>query len=41
MENILGTEMCLKFEIEEISIAGDYCSKSNSKKEDRGKGTVV
>ena len=41
MENILGTEMCIKFESEEISITGDYCSKSDSKKGHRGKGTVV
>ena len=40
MENILETEMCIKFESEEISITGDYCSKSDSKEEDRGKGTV-
>ena len=39
MENILGTDMCIKFESEEISITGDYCSKSDSK--DLGKGTVV
>ena len=37
----VGTEMCIKFESEEISITGDYCSKSDSKEEDRGKGTVV
>ena len=41
MEKILGPEMCIKFESEEISITGDYCSKSYSKEEDRGKGTVV
>ena len=41
MEKILGTEMCIKFESEEISITGGYCSKSDSKEEDRGKGTVV
>ena len=33
--------MCIKFESEEISITGDYGSKSDSKEEDRGKGTVV
>ena len=33
--------MCIKFESEEISITGGYCSKSDSKEEDRGKGTVV
>ena len=33
--------MCIQFESEEISITGDYCSKSDSKEEDRGKGTVV
>ena len=32
--------MSIKFESEEISITGDYCSKSDSKEEDRGKGTV-
>ena len=40
-----GTEMSIKFESEErgeeISITGDYCSKSGSKEEDRGKGKVV
>ena len=36
MENILGSEMCLKFESEEISITVDYCNKSDSKQEDRG-----
>ena len=41
MENIFGTEMCIKFESEEISITGDYSSKSDSKEEGRGKGTVV
>ena len=41
MEEILGTEMCIKFESEEISITGGYCSKSDLKEEDRGKGTVV
>ena len=41
MENIFGTEMCIKFESEEISITGDYSSKSDSKEEERGKGTVV
>ena len=40
MENIFGTEMCIKFESEEISITGDYSSKSDSKEEGRGKGTV-
>ena len=34
-------EMSIKFESEESSITGDYCSKSDSKEEDRGKGTVV
>ncbi|CAH3014337.1 unnamed protein product [Porites evermanni] len=29
--------MCIKFESEEILITGDYCSKSDSKEEDRGK----
>ena len=33
--------MCIKFESEEIAITGDYCGKSDSKEEDRGKGTVV
>ena len=37
--------MSIKFESEEwgeeISITGDYCSKSESKEDDRGKGTVV
>ena len=41
MENIFGTEMCIKFESKEISITGDYSSKSDSKEEGRGKGTVV
>ena len=41
MENILGSEMCIKFESEEISITVDYCNKSDSKQEDRGLGTVV
>ena len=36
-----GTEVCMQFESEEISITGDYCSKSDSKEEDRGKGMVV
>ena len=36
MENILRSEMWIKFESEEISITGDYCSKSDSKQEDRG-----
>ena len=40
MEKILGTEMCIKFESEN-SITGGYCSNSDSKEEDRGKGTVV
>ncbi|CAH3167490.1 unnamed protein product [Porites lobata] len=29
--------MCIKFESEEILIIGDYCSKSDSKEEGRGK----
>ena len=37
--------MSIKFESEErgeeISITGDYRSKSDSKEDDRGKGTVV
>ena len=37
--------MSIKFESEErgeeISITGDYCSKSDSKEDDCGKGTVV
>ena len=41
MEKSFGTEMCIKFESEEISITGDHCSKSDSKEEDRGKGTLV
>ena len=41
MEKIWGTKMCITFESEEILITGDYCSKSDSKEEDRGKGTVV
>ena len=36
MENILASEMCIKFESEEISITVDYCNKSDSKQEDRG-----
>ena len=41
IENILGTEMYIKLESEEISITGDYCNRSDSKEEDRGRGTVV
>ena len=41
MEKILGTEMCIKLESEEISVTGDNCSKIDSKEDDRGKGTVV
>ena len=41
IENILGTEMCIKFESEEISITGNFCSRSDSKEEDRGGGMVV
>ena len=41
IENILGTEMCIKFESEEISIIRNYCSRSDSKEEDRGGGMVV
>ena len=41
IENILGTEMCIKFESEEISITGDYCSTSDAKEEDREGGMVV
>ena len=37
--------MSIKFESEErgeeISVTRDYCSKSDSKEEDRGKGTVL
>ena len=33
---LVGTEMCIKFESEEISITGDYCSKTDSKEEERG-----
>ena len=33
--------MSIKFESEEVSITGDYCSKSVSKEEDIGNGTVV
>ena len=33
--------MSIKFESEEVSITGDYCSKRDSKEEDTGKGTVV
>ena len=35
------TEMCIKFESEEFLLTGDYCSKIDSKEEDRGKGAVV
>ena len=35
-KKILRTEICTKFESEEISITGDYCSKTDSKEEDRG-----
>ena len=41
IENILATEMCIKFESEEFLLTGDYCSKIDSKEEDRGKGAVV
>ena len=41
MEKIWGTKMWIKFESEETLLTGDYCSKSDSKEEDRGKGTVV
>ena len=34
MEKMLGTEMCIKFESEEISISVDDCSKSDLKEED-------
>ena len=37
MEKSLGTEMCITIRV----ITGDYCSKSDSKEEDRGSGTVV
>ena len=37
MEKSLGTEMCITMRV----ITGDYCSKSDSKEEDRGSGTVV
>ena len=37
MEKNWGTEMCIKFQGEEISITGDYCNKSDSKEGDRGK----
>ena len=41
MEKNFKIEMSIKCESEESSITGDYCSKSDSKEEDRGKGTVV
>ena len=41
IEKNWGTEMCIKFENEEISITGDYGSKSDSKEEGRRKGKVV
>ena len=31
LEKILGTEMCIEFESEEISTTGDDCSQSDSK----------
>jgi len=31
LENILGTEMCIKFESEEILTTGNDCIKSDSK----------
>ena len=37
MEKSLGTEMYITIRV----ITGDYCSKSDSKEEDRGSGTVV
>ena len=37
METILGTEMCITIRV----ITGNYCSESDSKKGDRGSGTVV
>ena len=38
MEKSLGTEMC---SIIIRVITGDYCSKSDSKEDNRGSGTVV
>ena len=37
MEKMLGTEMCITIRV----INGDFCSKSDTKDEDRGSGTVV
>ena len=37
MEKILGTEMCITIRV----ITGNYCGESDSKKGDRGSGTVV
>ena len=37
MEKSLGTKMCITIRV----ITGDYCSKSDSKEEDRRTGTVV
>ena len=37
----LGKEICIKFLSEKISITGNYCSKSDSKEEDLGKGMVL
>ena len=41
IEKIWGAEICIKFEREEFSITGEYCSKTDSKVEDLGRGTVV
>ena len=37
VEKSLGTEMCITIRV----ITGDCCSKSDSKEEERGSGTVV
>ena len=29
MQNIFGTDVCIKFKIEEISITGDYSRKTD------------
>ena len=40
-KTFLDRNMCIKFESVKISITEDYCSKSHSKEEDRGKDTFA
>jgi len=37
MENILGSEMCIKFESEEISITGDFAARVIQNRKVEGK----